>query len=84
VAVLEVLTLQRSWLVRELPYHMQGVLQCPFSRSPTMLWTIAVILFILWLLGFVVLHVGGGLIHLLLVLAIIAIVWRLVTGRPAV
>src|ERR671935_96562 len=34
-----------------------------------MLWTIAVILFILWLLGFVVLHVGGGLIHLLLVLA---------------
>ena len=35
-----------------------------------MLWTIAVILFILWLLGFVVLHVGGGLIHLLLVLAV--------------
>jgi hypothetical protein len=49
-----------------------------------MLWTIAIILFILWLLGFVVLHVGGGLIHLLLVLAIIAIIWRLVTGRPAV
>ena len=41
-----------------------------------MLWTIAVILFILWLLGFVVLHVGGGLIHILLVLAVIAIVWR--------
>lgn len=49
-----------------------------------MLWTIAVILFILWLLGFVVLHVGGGLIHLLLILAIIAIVWRLVTGRSVV
>jgi len=49
-----------------------------------MLWTIAVILFILWLLGFVVLHVGGGLIHILLVLAIIAIVWRLVTGRSVV
>jgi hypothetical protein len=49
-----------------------------------MLWTIAVILFVLWLLGFVVLHVGGGLIHLLLVLAVIAVVWRLVTGRPAV
>jgi hypothetical protein len=52
--------------------------------EPTMLWTIAVILFILWLLGFVVLHVGGGLIHILLILAIIAIVWRLVTGRSVV
>ncbi|HEU6452464.1 MAG TPA: lmo0937 family membrane protein [Gemmatimonadaceae bacterium] len=49
-----------------------------------MLWTIAVILFILWLLGFVVLHVGGGLIHILLILAIIAVVWRLVTGRSVV
>ncbi|HEY9516137.1 MAG TPA: lmo0937 family membrane protein [Gemmatimonadaceae bacterium] len=49
-----------------------------------MLWTIAVVLFILWLLGFVVLHVGGGLIHILLILAIIAIVWRLVTGRSVV
>ena len=49
-----------------------------------MLWTIAVILFILWLLGFVVLHVGGGLIHILLILAIIAIVCRLVTGRSVV
>ncbi len=49
-----------------------------------MLWTIAVILFVLWLLGFVVLHVGGGLIHILLVLAVIAVVWRLVTGRSAV
>jgi hypothetical protein len=49
-----------------------------------MLWTIAVILFILWLLGFSVFHVAGGLIHILLVLAIIAVIWRLVTGRPAV
>jgi hypothetical protein len=52
--------------------------------EPIMLWTIAVILFILWLLGFVVLHVGGGLIHILLILAIIAVVWRLVTGRSVV
>jgi hypothetical protein len=78
------LTLQCPGLVRELPYHAASEAQFPFSRSPNMLWTIAVILFILWLLGFVVLHVGGGLIHLLLVLAIIAVVWRLVTGRPAV
>ncbi len=46
-----------------------------------MLWTIAVILVILWLLGFFVVHVGGGLIHLLLVIAVIVIIWQLVTGR---
>jgi len=50
-----------------------------------MLWTIAVILFILWLLGAFVIHVGGGLIHLLLVIAVIVIVYRLLTGqRPVV
>ena len=48
-----------------------------------MLWTVAVVLFVLWILGFVVFHVAGGLIHLLLVLAIIAVVWSLVTGRRA-
>jgi hypothetical protein len=46
-----------------------------------MLWTIAVILFILWLLGFVALHVGGALIHLLLVVAVVVIVVRLLSGR---
>jgi hypothetical protein len=46
-----------------------------------MLWTIAVILFILWLLGFAAFHVGGGLIHLLLVIAVIVIIFQLVTGR---
>lgn len=49
-----------------------------------MLWTIAVILLVLWLLGFGVFHVAGGLIHLLLVLAVIAVIWQLVTGRRAV
>ncbi len=49
-----------------------------------MLWTIAVILFILWLLGFAVFHVAGGLIHLLLVLAIIVVIFRLLTGRKPV
>ena len=46
-----------------------------------MLWTIAVILLVLWLLGFFVFPVAGGLIHLLLVIAVIVIVYRLVTGR---
>jgi hypothetical protein len=49
-----------------------------------MLWTIAVILIILWLLGFLAFHIGGGLIHILLVLAIIVIIWQLVTGRRSV
>ena len=45
-----------------------------------MLWTIFVILVVLWLLGFIS-HVGGGLIHLLLVIALIVLVYNLVTGR---
>ena len=49
-----------------------------------MLWTLAVILFVLWLLGFAVFHVAGGLIHLLLVIAVIVIVVRLLTGRRVV
>jgi Family of unknown function (DUF5670) len=45
-----------------------------------MLWTILVILLVLWLLGFIG-HVGGGLIHLLLVVAAIVLVINLVSGR---
>ena len=45
-----------------------------------MLWTIFVVLVILWLLGFT-LHIGGGLIHLLIVVALVVLVYNLVTGR---
>jgi hypothetical protein len=45
-----------------------------------MLWTIVVVLLILWLLGFS-LHVAGGLIHLLLVIALVVIVFQLLSGR---
>jgi hypothetical protein len=45
-----------------------------------MLWTIAVILLVLWLLGFT-LKVAGGLIHLLLVVALIVIVLQVLSGR---
>lgn len=45
-----------------------------------MLWTIMVILIILWLLGFS-LHIGGGLIHILLVLAVIVLIFNLLSGR---
>jgi len=45
-----------------------------------MLWTILVILVVLWLLGFT-LHIAGSLIHLLLVVAVIVLIVQLVTGR---
>lgn len=45
-----------------------------------MLWTIAVILFVLWLLGFLVFHIAGGLIHLLLIVAVIVILYNLLVG----
>ena len=49
-----------------------------------LLYAIALIFFIMWIAGFAVFHVGGGLIHLLLVIAIVAIVFNLLTGRRAV
>jgi hypothetical protein len=48
-----------------------------------MLYTVAVILLVLWLLGFFAFHIGGGLIHLLLVIAAVVIVYQLITGRRA-
>lgn len=49
-----------------------------------MLWTIALVLFVLWILGFGVFHIAGGFIHILLVLAVISIIWNLISGRRAV
>ena len=45
-----------------------------------MLWTIVAILLILWLLGFS-LHIGGSIIHILLVVGLIVIVFNLLSGR---
>jgi hypothetical protein len=45
-----------------------------------MLWTIFVILLVLWLLGFS-LHIGGGLIHILIVIAVIVLIFNLISGR---
>jgi hypothetical protein len=47
-----------------------------------MLWTVFVLLLVLWLLGFS-LHIAGGLIHLLLVVALVVLVVNLLTGRGA-
>jgi hypothetical protein len=46
-----------------------------------MLWTIAVILVVMWLLGIVTSYTLGGLLHLLLVLAVIAVLIRIIQGR---
>jgi hypothetical protein len=49
-----------------------------------MLWTIAVILLILWALGFVSSYTMGGFIHLLLVIAIIVVLVRVIQGRRVI
>ncbi|MGH7606934.1 MAG: lmo0937 family membrane protein [Gemmatimonadales bacterium] len=46
------------------------------------MWTIALILILLWVLGFVSSYTMGGLLHLLLVIALVVVVIRLVQGRP--
>ena len=49
-----------------------------------MLFTLAVVLIILWALGFFAFHVAGGLIHLLLVIAIVVVLLRVISGRRPV
>ena len=51
------------------------------AREEKMLWTLFVILLVLWLLGLVSSYTFGGFVHLLLVLALIVLVINLVTGR---
>lgn len=49
-----------------------------------MLWTICVILFVLWLLGLVTGTTMGGLVHVLLVIAVIVVLVRVISGRKPV
>jgi len=48
----------------------------------SILWAIVVILVVLWLIGLLV-HIGGGLIHLLLVIALIVLIYNLIVGSRA-
>jgi Family of unknown function (DUF5670) len=50
----------------------------------SLLWGLLVLLVVLWLLGFLVVHVGGSLIHLLLVVTVVVLIINLVTGRTTV
>jgi Family of unknown function (DUF5670) len=54
------------------------------ERGPTMLFTIAVILVVLWLLGIVTSTTMGGFIHILLVIAVIAVLVRIISGRKVI
>jgi len=54
------------------------------GKEKHMLWTIAVILLVMWLLGMVTSYTLGGFIHILLVLAIIAVLVRVIQGRRPV
>ena len=47
-----------------------------------LIWGIIVVLFVIWLIGLLV-HIGGGLIHLLIVIAVILLIYNLITGRGA-
>jgi hypothetical protein len=62
---------------------IQGKDAASAFEGGNMLWTIIAILFALWLLGLIA-HVGGGLIHLLLVVALVVFVVNLLTGRRTV
>jgi hypothetical protein len=55
----------------------------PTGDSNTMLWTITIVLFILWVLGLVSSYTLGGWIHILLVLAVIVLIFNLLQGRRA-
>lgn len=57
---------------------------CPGRQSkPVMLYTIALVLIILWLLGLVTGSTMGGFVHVLLVIAIVVILLRVISGRKA-
>lgn len=47
----------------------------------SILWAVVIVLIVLWLLGWLVIHVGGGLIHLLLIVALIVLLYNLFVGR---
>jgi hypothetical protein len=54
------------------------------KKEGVMLWTVAVILFVLWALGMGTAYTGGGLVHVLLVIAAIVVVYQFLAGRRTV
>jgi hypothetical protein len=54
------------------------------AKERNMLWTLFVILVILWLLGMVTTYTAGGLIHILLVVALVVVLFQVIQGRRAI
>lgn len=71
----------RSWFF---PKPKAAECRADFQEEEEMLWTITIVLFILWLVGMVSSYTLGGWIHLLLVLAVIVLIFNLLSGRRAV
>jgi len=76
-------TKEKVWedVLSALKVDLNGWTNSVVRKESNMLWTICVILFILWLLGFLGGYTGGGLIHILLVIAIVVVLIRVIQGR---
>lgn len=61
--------------------HASYVTEFGHDGEIDMLWGLVVLLVVLWALGFLAFHIGGGLIHLLLVIAVIVIIYNVIRGR---
>jgi hypothetical protein len=64
--------------------HDPRRLRSSADKEPAMLWTIAVILLVLWALGMISSYSAGGLVHLLLVVAVIVVVFQVLGGRRSI
>jgi hypothetical protein len=64
------------------PWEGHNIIQREDIFMAGILWAVISVLFVLWLLGFL-LHFGGGLIHLVLVIVVVLVVVNLLTGRGA-
>ena len=60
---------------------MHFALRNHLNRRTLMLYTVAVVLLILWVLGLVTSFTAGGLLHILLVVAVVMVIYQVVTGR---
>jgi hypothetical protein len=70
---------------RDCPYaEAAALLRATSDEEDAMLWAIAVILLVLWALGLFTAYTAGGLVHLLLVIALIVVVFQFISGGRAV
>jgi hypothetical protein len=76
----EVLVLAKFALLNRWCVRLEGATHTPIRRID-MLWTIAVILLVLWLLGLVTSYTMGGFVHVLLVIAIVVVLIQVIQGR---